>query len=552
MPLRLLRALFVLLLPAVAASAVERADLIIYGGTSAGVVAAVQARRLDRTVILIEPGRHLGGMTTSGLGATDLGRREAVGGIAREFYARIYEHYLQPDAWRQETREQYLPRHKASLAEAARLQFFFEPHVAEQVFQDFLREHGVTVVLGERLDRSGGGVTKDGRRIVSIRMESGRVFAGGMFMDTTYEGDLMAEAGVSYTVGREPNAQYGETLNGIRYVEPEKNLRHVDVHVVPGDPASGLLPGILPAAPGVEGEGDRRLQAFTFRVCLTDDPANRVPIARPDDYDPLRYEVFARHLAVKPHLRPGGETLFKLTPMPNRKTDSNNAKGISTDYVGRNHAWAEASYAERERLWQEHRSYVQGLFWFLGNDPRLPEELRAAVTRWGLPKDEFADTGHWPRQLYVREARRMVSDYVITEHDCVRTRVAEDSVGLASYPMDSHQVTWYADADGKLALEGGFYKTVKPYLLSYRALVPREGECTNLFVPVCLSATHASYGSIRMEPVFMILAQSAATAAHLALQHGVPVQQVPYAELSARLLADGQVLQFPVKTKAKK
>lgn len=515
-------------------------DIVVYGGNAAGVMTAVQADRLGKSVLLLEPGEHLGGLTASGLGATDIGQKFAIGGLAREFYQRVHAYYQQPGAWREETRSAYLPRHEDAVAEPLGLQFFFEPSVAARILAGFLAETKVEVRLRARLDRSPSGLGKDGTQIRWVRLEDGTRVEGRIFIDCTYEGDLLAAAGVSHTIGRESREVYGESLAGIRYYDPERT-RAIDPFVVPGNPASGTLPGVLPQAPGPEGAGDHRVQAYNFRVCLTDAPENRIPFAKPADYDPVLYELLARSLAAKPR-QTIGSSLFKLTPMPNRKTDSNNQGNFSTDFVGFSYDWAGASYTGREAIFARHRSFVRGFFWFLANDPRVPAAIRRDVARWGWPKDEFTDSENFPWQLYVREARRMISDYVVTEQDCTGKREAGDTIGLASYPMDSHQVSRFIDDRGHLRLEGAFWKSIPPYAIAYRAITPRAAECTNLLVPVCLSASHAAYGSIRMEPVFMILGQSAATAAALALDSGRTVQAIDYNDLRGRLLAGGQVL----------
>ncbi|WP_165246370.1 FAD-dependent oxidoreductase [Paludisphaera soli] len=513
-----------------------RYDVVIYGGTSAGVAAAVQASRMGKSVVLIEPGRHLGGLTTGGLGATDIGNKAAIGGISREFYREVARHYAQDSSWRQQTREHYSERRGGASEDTM---WTFEPHVAEAILNRWIADAKVPVRFGERLDRKVG-VRKRGAAIESIRMESGLVLEGSIFLDTMYEGDLMAAASVSYHVGREANATYGETLNGVQFGHPHHQfLKPVDPYKVPGDPSSGLLPGVHDGPPGVHGEGDRRVQAYNFRVCLTDAPENRLPIPKPEGYDPLRHELLLRYIQA------GVYDALKLnTPMPNRKTDINNHGAVSSDNIGMNYDYPEADYARRDEIIQEHVTYHQGMLWFLANDPRVPAEVRADAGRWGLCKDEFLDTGGWPHQLYVREARRMISDHVMTQHECQGRSVVEDAVGLAAYTMDSHNVQRYVK-DGKAWNEGdvevgGF----SPYSIAYRSIVPKEAECTNLIVPVCLSASHIAYGSIRMEPVFMVLGQSAATAAGLALDAGVSVQKVDVPALQARLAQDGQVLRW--------
>ncbi len=513
-------------------------DVVVYGGTSAGVAAAVQTARMGKTVVLIEPGIHLGGLTSGGLGWTDSGNKAVIGGISREFYQRLKKHYDNPQAWLYEKPEQYGRYRPDDDA-----MWTFEPHVAESVYEQMIAELRIPVVREQRLDRASGAKVHE-HRIVSIAMESGRTFSGRMFIDATYEGDLMAAAGVSYTVGRESNEKYDETLNGIQKKQNTHNhrfIKPVDPYVVPGAKSSGLLPGVHGADPGRDGDGDHRVQAYCFRMCMSNVPQNRVPFPKPDGYDERRYELLLRNFEA-------GDLRLPLKPdmMPNGKTDTNNNCAFSTDNIGMNYDFPDASYDERERIIREHELYQKGLMWTLANHPRVPESVRKQMSVWGLAKDEFTDNGNWPHQLYIREARRMVSGYVMTEHDCRRTRIAEDSVGLGSYNMDSHNCQRYVTPEGHVQNEGDVQ--VSPggaYLISYRAIVPRRGECENLLVPVCLSASHIAYGSIRMEPVFMILGQSAATAAVHAIDDRVAVQNVEYAKLRERLLADKQVLDLP-------
>jgi hypothetical protein len=530
----------------------ERFDVIVYGGTSAGVTAAVQARTMGRSVVLLEPGAHLGGLSSGGLGNTDIGNKGAIGGLSRQFYERVAAHYARPEAWTRETREEYLERSQIGnqghgkadpVAEETGVDtmWVFEPSVAEAIFDEMAGEAGVDLRFGQRLDLDGG-VAMDGPRIVSVRTETGDVFEGRTFIDATYEGDLMAGAGVSYTVGREGNDVYGETLNG---VQTENAVHHqfevpVDPYVTPGDPASGLLPEIHEGGPGEEGSGDLRVQAYNFRMTLTDVEANRLPIPRPDGYDPERYELLRRYIEAGVF-----DALDLNSPMPNRKTDVNNHGAFSSDHIGANYAYPDGDYATRKRIFDDHVSYDMGLWYFLQNDERLPKEVRASAGRWGLCRDEFTDTDHWPSQLYVREARRMVNDHVMTEHHCRGEQTVEDSVGLAAYGMDSHNTQRYVDEDGHARNEGDVQVGVRgPYPVSYRSIVPRRSEATNLLVPVALAASHIAYGSIRMEPVFMILGQSAATAASLALDGEGIVQDVAYPGLRERLLADGQFLDW--------
>ena len=513
-------------------------DVVVYGGTSAGVTAAVQAAALGRSVVLIEQSLHIGGLTSGGLGATDIGNKTAIGGLSRRFYSLLWEHYSEASAWEWQQRSDY---RSGRLRATDRAMWTFEPHVAEQALRRMLAEHEVHVVLGERL-KLNGGVLASGPRITSIRMESDRVFHGKMFIDATYEGDLMAKAGVSFTVGREANSRYAETLNGVQV----KNAVHhqfvvpVDPYVVPGDANSGLLPGITAGPLPTDGDGDHRVQAYCFRMCITDVAANRAPWVKPEDYDEQLYELLFRNFEA-------GDLRIPWSPtwMPNRKTDTNNNFAVSTDFIGNNYDWANADYAKRAGIFARHLCYQQGLLWSLAHHPRVPKKIREHFQRFGPAKDEFASHGNWPHQLYVREARRMVSDYVMTQHDCQGRRQVEDAVGLAAYTMDSHNIQRYVDEHGHVRNEGdvqvgGF----PPYPISYRSIRPKKGECENLLVPVCLSASHIAYGSIRMEPVFMVLGQSAATAAVQAIENETTVQDINIADLQKRLLADGQVLQW--------
>jgi hypothetical protein len=518
-------------------------DIVVYGGTSGGIIAAIQAAKSERSVVLVSPTPYLGGLTTSGLGWTDLGSDSILGGLSRDFYTRVYQHYQNDDAWKWEKRVDYRNQGQgqAALNPKTRLASVFEPSVATAVFDAMLKEHGVTVVTA-RLDLKNG-VVMDGKRIQKIRTEDGREFAGKIFIDATYEGDLLPGAGVSFTTGRESNATYNETVSGIQTKGAVKNQLPdgIDPYLLPGDPASGLLPGVNPDAGGEDGQGDHRLQAYCFRMCLTDSPENRVTIGKPEGYDEAAYEILFRAIEAGQ-----SRDFTKFSLMPNRKTDSNNTGGISNNPVGLNHGkdwnWATLDHDQRLALAKKHEHWQRGLMWTLQNHPRVPEKIRKEYSAWGLPKDEFTDNGHWPHQLYVREARRMVSDFVMTEHHCQRKQPVPESIGLAAYTMDSHNVQRHVK-NGMVKNEGDIQLRIPgPYPVSYRAIVPKKAECQNLLVPWCLSASHMAFGSIRMEPVFMILAQSAATAADIAIKSGIPVQDVPYEVLKNRLIGDGQRL----------
>lgn len=549
------RFLSLLLVPALCLSAlpasaeVIEADIVIFGGTSGGVAAAVQARRMGKSVAVAEWTPHLGGLTTGGLGATDIGNKAAIGGIAREFYEAIATRYDDPAAWtlqKQPNPEDRRGKSKDPIAEATgrATQWTFEPHVAMQVYQKWLADAGVQVRLKEKLKS----VKKEGARIVEFTTEGGNVYRGKMFIDASYEGDLMAKAGVSYHVGREANADYGETLNGVRAETPGHQFDvAVDPYVKPGDPASGLIPLIQKGDGGVPGSGDKCVQAYNYRLCITKTVANQVPFSemKPANYDEKRYELVARLFEAR--IAAGknpGSLLITTHGMPNDKTDSNNNGPMSSDFIGANYDYPDGDYATRERIAQEHRDYTTGLLYFLATSERLPKASRDAVLKWGFAKDEFPETGHFPSQMYVREARRMISDYVMVEDHCRWKKKAEDPVALGAYGMDSHNCQRIVQ-NGVVRNEGNTEVGVSgPYGISYRSLVPKAAQAENLLVPVCLAATHIAYGSIRMEPVFMATGQSSATAAALAIDAGVTVQKVDYAKLRERLLKDAQIIEW--------
>jgi hypothetical protein len=632
-----------------------QADVCIYGGNSAGVAAALQLARLGTKSVILEPSWHLGGLSAGGLGETDIGNKAAIGGLSHEFYKRVGRKHGVDEEWR------------------------FEPRVAESVFRDMVQEAQAPVHFGQFLQS----VRKEGGRIVSVTTQSGLTVRAKMFIDATYEGDLMAKSGVRYHVGREDNAVFGERINGVQVHKAHQFDLPVDPYVTEGNPASGLLPGINPGDPGLIGNADKRVQAYNFRLCLTNDPANRIPFEKPANYDPREYVLLARYLRAgwpesevfrkfdpirnsfiassgaasleraeplqaadvtnmkgfvvklrnaggpftkylkekfSPALRsqldafkdsdsPSPQLQAALLDELNRlvrseafytperfakvalseplraqagqnlqdeerlrlnralllaaypdeigtrkylKVDKNNHGAVSTDFIGRNYDYPEADYATRERIFQAHVTYQKGLLWFLGNDPSVPAPIRSRWSQWGLARDEFTETGGWPHQLYVREARRMVSDYVMTEHDCRGQKVAIDPVGLAAYTMDSHNTQRFVK-DGRVWNEGDVQERgFPPYPISYRSIVPRKSECENLLVPVCLSTSHIAYGSIRMEPVFMILAQSAAYAAHLSIDTNRAVQDLPYQQLQVLLQQGGQILSWSANTTATK
>ena len=514
----------------------EKYDVCIYGGTPAGIIAAVQAARMDKKVLLLVPDGKLGGVMTSGLTATDMNRYKAVGGVAREVFQRIYDYYKKPEVWKNQTRDEFFKlsekRTYTGKNDSLGMQWVYESHVLEDIYQTMLKEEDVEVKLHQRLDRQGG-VIKNGNAIGGIVTTEGQVYHAQMFVDASYEGDLMATAGVEYVVGREAASQYDEVRAGFRL---DRKTYPFDPFVVEGDPDSGLLPFVEAYEGQQAGDGDHKVQAYTYRVTLTNDPANRLPIPKPANYNPLWFELVARRFAAQPETTLAN--VLTITPMPNKKTDTNHL-----DFVAASYNWAEADYTSRDSIAQMHRDYALGKLWFLGNDTRVPEAIRNEVREWGLAKDEFSDNEHFPHQLYVREARRMVSSIVMTEKNC-RARDREDvpfPVGLGTYAFDSHYVAHVFDGDS-LRIEGSFFGAASIYPISYLSIVPKKEECTNLLVPICMSASHVAYSSIRMEPVFMLLGQSAGTAAALAIDHGHALQDLPYAMLEDRLLQDGQIL----------
>jgi FAD dependent oxidoreductase len=494
-------------------------DICVYGGTSAGVVAGYSAMRLAHSAVLIEPGGQVGGMTTGGLGETDIGNKDAISGLARDFYRRVGAYYGRAESWT------------------------FEPHVAAAVFGDYIRAVKLPVWLHYRLNR----VEKKGATVTAIILERADFATGPgfvtvrakVFLDCSYEGDLMAAAGVSYATGRESNSEYDESYDGWQLRDKHQFPEGIDPYRKTGEPSSGLLWGISPDAPDSTGAGDRRIQAYNFRLCLTDSPANLIPIDKPPRYNPDHYGLLLRLINSRPEARLSAYLNINL--MPNRKTDINNNGPFSTDLIGMNYSYPDASYAERQRTWREHADYTKGLLYFLGHDQRVPEALRREMLQWGYPRDEFVQTEHWTPQLYIREARRMRGEYVMTQANCQGKVTVTDGVGLAAYTMDSHNcerlvVQGMVRNEGDVQI-GGF----GPYPIAYRSIVPKKNECDNLLVPICLSASHIAYGSIRMEPVFMVLGQSAALAAHLAIRERRSVQGVDVTELQ-RTLKDNPLL----------
>ena len=519
-----------------------KADVIIYGGTPAAVIAAVEVIKSGKTVIVISPDIHLGGLSSSGLGFTDTGNKEAIGGLANEFYHRVYLHYNDSAAWKWQKKSEYGNKGQDTPAMDMenKTMWIFEPHVAETIFEGFVKENKITVLRDEWLNRETG-VVKKNSRIVSIKTLSGKTFSGRMFIDATYEGDLMAAAKVSYHVGREANSMYNENWNGIQI--DNKHHQHyfkdnIDPYKIPGKAESGLLFGVSSFKLPANGTGDNKIQAYCYRVCMSNLATNRIPFSKPENYDASKYELLLRVFNA------GWRDWFnKFDTIPNRKTDTNNHGPFSTDFIGANYDYPEATYEGRKQIIEDHQNYQKGLLYFVANDPRVPVEIRTKMQDWGLAKDEFADNNNWPYQLYVREARRMIGEYVLTENDVMEKKRVPKPIGMGSYTLDSHNVQRIVTPDGFVQNEGDVgVHLYEPYQISYGSIVPKKEECSNLLVPVCASTTHIAFGSVRMEPVFMILGQSAAVAATLAIDKGIALQNVDYDELKNKLLEKGAIL----------
>lgn len=521
-----------------------KADLVIYGGTSAAVTCALQASEMGHSVILVSPDKHLGGMSSSGLGFTDTGNKEVIGGLARRFYQLIYEHYEDSSAWRWQNKSDYgnVGQGNPAIDGDKRTMWIFEPLAAEESFERMIAGPNIRIMRNEWLDRDSGVIMRKGK-ILAIKTLSGKYISGKVFVDATYEGDLMASAGVSYTVGREACSEYNEKWNGVQagvFHHGHWFRDKIDPYVIPGKPESGLLKGISADKPGPNCSGDKKVQAYCYRLCLTKNPLNKIPIKRPEGYDSSRYELLVR-LSDKRW----DEFFAKYDPIPNLKTDVNNHGPVSYDNIGMNWDYPEASYERRREIIKDHITYQKGILYFMRTDKRLPSRVRDEMNKWGYSADEFSDNDNWPYNIYVREARRMKGSYVMTENDIMSNRQVPDPVAMGSYTMDSHNIQRYVTDEGYVQNEGDLgVEPPKPYQISLGAILPRAGECNNLLVPVCVSATHIAFGSIRMEPVFMSLGQVAGTLASLSVEHDVPVSGIPYSKLKERLIADGQVIEY--------
>jgi hypothetical protein len=515
-------ALLVLMPTELRAASTESFDLVVYGATASGAVTAIAAAREGLRVVLVDPGHHVGGMVSSGLSSTDAGKQEVMGGISREFFERVGHYYKEPIEWH------------------------FEPHVAEHVFDEMLREAKVMTIFDRRL-REKTGVAKKGNRIVAITLQGGEVLRAPVFVDATYEGDLMAEAGLSYTWGRESTADYGESLAGVR--GKQRPDHHFNVGVSPYAADGSLLPEVSPGPKGQLGQGDKKVQAYGFRICLTNRKDDEVPYPKPDHYNPYRYELLKRLIetltAAEGRPPVMGEMMY-LGPLKGDKFDVNSQGGFSTDHIGASWDYPTADYKRQAEIWQDHYQYEAGFFYFLAHDPSVPLSLRNEVNEYGLAKDEFTDNRNWPWQLYIRESRRMMGSYVMTQKDIQEDITKPDSIGMGSYESDSHHVQRVPTADKTVENEGEMYVVTNPYEIPYRMILPKSGQVDNLLVPVCFSASHVAYSTIRMEPQYMIIGQAAGVAATLAVRHKVPVRDISIPELQKRLLEEHAILSLPL------
>ncbi|WP_281323804.1 FAD-dependent oxidoreductase [Flavobacterium sp. IMCC34518] len=522
---------------------VYNTDIVIYGGTSSAIIAAVKAKQLGHSVLVISPETHLGGMTSSGLGYTDSGNTRLIGGLAKDFYKRVYSKYQSNTAWKWQKKSSFKSKAQSNSAvnKEDNAMWLFEPHVAEAIFEDLVKENNIQILRNEWLNRKQK-LEKTDNTITSFYTLSGKKITGKIFIDATYEGDLMALAGVTYHVGRESNTVYNETFNGVQknIFQHRHNFHkfHIDPFRIKGDKNSGLLPKIGPTTSEKNGEGDNRIQAYCYRLCLTKNPKNRIPFTKPVKYKPMNYE-----LLIRLYKAGWNETFKKFDAIPNLKTDSNNHGPFSFDNIGMNYSYPEATYEERKKIAEEHELYQKGWLYFITTDPRIPKKIQNKMRQWGYAKDEFVDNGGFPFQLYIRESRRMIGEYIMTEQDVLGKKSNSRSIGMGSYSLDSHNTQRYVTKKGFIENEGDIgVRTPEAYSIDMGAILPKKQECSNLIVPVCLSSSHIAYGSIRMEPVFMILAESASQIASIAIKNKSFVQDVSYDELQVHLLESGQIL----------
>jgi hypothetical protein len=511
------------------AEATTEADVIVYGATPGGFCAAIAASREGATVILLEPTDHVGGVNTGGLCFSDSNQtvRGTLQGLFEEWHIRIEADYRE--------RGVSLP-YEVKIKDHS--EWTYEPHVAMRVTQAMLSEAGVKVITRARI-RS---VSKQGTRIGKL-VTSGGDFEARVFIDGTYEGDLMAASGVNWTIGREGRDEFGESYAGKQYPKPKIDVSGLDNE-------GQLLPLITAKDAGHDEAGDKNVMVYSFRLCVTKDPSNRVPFPEPDHYDPARFEVVRRYMSQEK--RPG--ILWDLYKLPGNKFDANNgiAKQFSMGLVGAGNEWCEADETGRARIWEAHKQYTLEMYRFLTTDPAVPERLRLEMKEYGLCRDEFRETGHWSPQLYVREGRRMIGEYVLSQKDIIEDPKKADPIAVSSFPIDSHDcqrigtVTAVVNEGTIRPVRMAGRKHGYPYHIPYRAITPKSFECDNLLVPVALSCTHVGISSIRVEPTWMVIGQSAGIAAAICAKQNTAVQHLPYTALRERLLSQKQVLDLPV------
>lgn len=528
--LRTIIILFLFLFNFSKASNNHQYEVVVYGATPSGIAAAVAAAREGQKAVIIEPLNIVGGMMSGGLSFSDSNQmaRESLGGIFEEIHLRIEEIYKEKGV--------ELP-YDVSVKDNRK--WMYEPHVAERVFLDMLREAGVKVVLNETIKSA----LKEGAVITGIKTYSGNVYSGKVFVDASYEGDLLAAAGVKYRVGREGRDEYNESLAGAIYSKEKVKITAHNKNCKP-------LPLINSRKLSPEGKGDHRIMTYSFRLCLSSDPNNQVPFIKPKNYDPALYEIFRKFYKEYPETR----VPIDFYPLPDNKFDGNNGIGLqlSSGLVGENYEYPEAKPEKRQKIWDNHKNFTQGLLYFLQNDPGMPENIREYMSGLGYAKDEFANSDHFPPVLYVREARRMVGEYFLTQSDILENVEKKDPIGIGSFPIDSHDCQRIATEDGGFINEGTIFPghlegrhIGRPYQIPYRAITPKVDECSNLLVPVCLSSSHVAFSSIRVEPTWIVLGQSAGVAAAMAVEQDKSVQSLDYSTLVDRLKSQKQIMELP-------
>ena len=514
-------------------------DVCVYGSTPSGIAASIQAARMGKRVVLLSTSSHVGGMMTAGLTATDINNYQYVGGIAKEIFERLYIYYLNPKVWKYQTRSSFFTlngNHSfGGKNDQSKMQWVYEPNVLENILKKMLKEANVKVAFNQIIKLKNG-VSKNNNHINFVLTNNDHVYSAKVYIDASYEGDLMARTGVSYNLGRESNKQFNETLNGRRPNEGTDNeLKFVSPYILTNGHLS-LLPYIEAYSSAPFGSADKKVQAYGFRLTLTDVVANSRPIAKPTNYNSLWFEFLGRMFNVHPNLKLG--KILSITPMPNRKVDVN-----GLDFVGANYNYVEDSEQARLQLNILHKDYALGMLWFLQNDIRVPQSIRKEIKKWRLTRDEYQDSENFPQQLYIREGRRMQGEFIMREQNCDGSIPLKESIGVGTYKFDCHTVSRELSKNGDLISEGRFYEPDKPYTISYKVLLPRIQQCDNLLVSSCISATHVAYSTIRMEPVYLLLGQAAGTLAVIAINQKTAIQYVSYSSIKQQLIKDKQILE---------